>query len=528
MEKQSFDLNELLQRILLEAHAAWRYRWHALVLSWAVAMVGTLLVFGIPDKYESRAQVYADTTALTNPLLRGVAVQQDVRQRLEIITHTLLSRPNLESVAKKTGLALRATTPSAQASLLDALGSSVRVTDTGTRNLYNISYSNTDPKMARNVVQAFLQILMNETLGANTSSTTTAQNFLQQQVRIYNQRLNDALDKLATFKKSHVGYIPDAGGGAYAASLGEARAKLDTLQGQYNTALTKQAMVRKQMRGLATGPGSAGIDPRVQEINAQIASSEQHLNKLLLRYTEAYPDVVATRRMIKQLRQRRDGIKNQTTDQSLASLSTDNPVYQGRQNNLYASQVNLRMLASQIAQQKQRVAILVAQQAKTLDVQAQLQQLTRDYATTKKQYDELVMRLNTAQLSQAASQSGNNLKFRVVNPPQVPLSPSSPKRGLLLIVVFLFAIGMGGAFAWFMHTIRPVFSNMKSLGDFSEHPVIGAFQLIEPLAQRVGRRRQLVGFCAGVTLLAGAMLVGFAFSGPIADIVQQVFVVNIV
>ena len=111
MHKPSFDLHELFQHVLLEARTAWRYRWHALIVAWCVMIVGALLVFGLPNKYAASAQVYADTEALTNPLLRGVAVQPDVRARLQIITQTLLSRPNLEAVADKTGLSLRATTP---------------------------------------------------------------------------------------------------------------------------------------------------------------------------------------------------------------------------------------------------------------------------------------------------------------------------------------------------------------------------------------------------------------------------------
>ncbi len=527
MQNPSFDLHELFQRIVLEAHATWRYRWHALVVAWCVAIVGALLVFGIPNKYQVSAQVYADTTALTNPLLHGVAVQQDVRERLKIITHTLLSRPNLETVADQTGLSLRATSPADKVDLLDELGASVKIADAGAKNLYDISYSDPDSKMAQQVVQAFLQILMNETLGADSSSTVTAQNFLRQQVQNYSDRLNKAEQELAAFKKAHIGYVPGASGGGYAARLGQARVQLEDLQARYDTALGRQATVRRQMHSMANNPGSAGLDPRVQEIDAQIAAGRKQLNALLLRYTDAYPDVVNTRRMIKQLEARREAIKQGRTDQSLASIATDNPVYQERQKNFYDAQVSVRMLGNQIAQQKRLIAELEARQARTLDVQTTLQKLTRNYTTTKQQYDELVKRLNTAQLSQAASQSGNNLKFRVVNPPVVPLEPTSPHRGLLLLVVFLFAVGMGGAFAYFMHKIKPVFSSLKSLRDFSDYPVMGAFHLIESQLRRAGRRRQILEFGAGVGLLAVVMVLGFAFNGPLANVVQQVFVVGV-
>ncbi len=528
MQNSSFDLHELFQHLRLEAHAAWRYRWHALILAWCVAIVGALLVFSLPDKYAASAEVYADTTALTNPLLHGIAVQPNVRQRLQIITHTLLSRPNLKKVADQTGLSLRGTDPADEDAILDRLGSNVQVRGAGVRNLYDITYANPNPDTARKVVQAFLQILMNKTLNGKSSSSASTQQFLQQQVDNYADKLNQAQQQLADFKKAHIGYVPGAGGGGNIQRLQTAQTKLQGLQRQYETAQTQLATIRNQMRGMATDPNSPGINPRVQQINDQIATYQKQLDQLLLRYTDAYPDVIATKRMIKQLKQRRAKLKAGATDpSSLASMATDNPVYQGRQQNLYAMEVNIRALGSQIALQKRLIAELKGKVAKTTDVEATLQQLTRNYNVTKKQYNELAERLNTSELSQAASQSGNNLKFRVVNPPVVPPEPVSPKRGLLLLVVFVFAIGLGGAFAWFLHKIRPVFTSLRSLRNFGDFPVIGAFHLIESRARRVRKRREIFGFCAGVGLLAVVLVLGFANDAHIANMVQHVFVMGV-
>ncbi|HET7664096.1 MAG TPA: XrtA system polysaccharide chain length determinant [Rhodanobacteraceae bacterium] len=503
-QKPSVDLNELYQHVLLEARAAWRYRWHALIFAWCVAIAGALLVFSLPNEYKSNALVYADTEALTNPLLHGVTVKPDVRQRLKIITHTLLSRPNLESVADKTGLSLRAATPTDKAQLLDDLGDSVKVSNAGARNLYNISYVDTDKEMAPKVVQAFLEILMNETLGQNGSSSTTAQKFLQQQVNDYSNRLNQAEQKLAIFKQNNLGYLPSQSGGDYFSRLQDAKARLQTLQNRY--------------AATAASGGARGVqrqvNPRVASIDQQIDAYQKKLNNLLLSYTEAYPDVVLIKRKIKQLQDRRKTLPAYIT--SSGSLPARDANSSSRQ-----------FLAAQIADQKRRVAELESRSGKAADVQVTLQQLTRNYATTKKQYDELVSRLNTAKLSQAAVQSGNNLKFRVVNPPVVPVLPESPKRGLLLLIVFAFAIGLGLLFAYFLHKIRPVFTSLKSLRDFSDYPVMGTFQLIRSRALRVAKRGEVIGFCTGVVLLAAILALGFAYNESLANTVQHIFVAGV-
>ena len=527
MQTESFDLHELFQYVLLEARAAWRYRWRALVVAWCVLIAGTLLVLSLPNKYEASAQVYADTDALTNPLLRGVAVQPDVRERLQVVTHTLLSRPNLETVADKTGLSLRATTPAAKDALLLSLGAAVRIKDAGTTNLYNLSYSDSDREMAQRVVQAFLQILMNDTVGANTASTTTAQNFLDQQVQDYGKRLSEAETKLADFQKANVGYIPSQGGSSYFTRLQAAETQLQSLQAQYDTAVSSRATTQQQMRAMATGSASSGIDPRTQGIDIQIATYQQKLSTLLLSYTDEYPDVTSTRRMIAQLQARRAAIQKNVASGSMMGVVSDNPVYQEMQKSMYTTQVSIQTLATQIGLQKRQIADLKGSADKITDTQATLQQLMRNYDVTKKQYDQLLERSNTAQLSQDATQSGNNLKFRVINPPLVPLLPVSPNRGLLLLLVFGFAVAFGAGFAYLLHKITPVFVTLRDLQDSGDYPVLGAFSLIVSRSRRQEQRRDVIGFCAGAGLLPMALVIAFAFDGHLARLVQHFFVMGV-
>lgn len=526
MQKQSIDLNELFQHLLLEVRASWRYRWHALVVAWCVMIVGALLVFSLPNKYVANAQLYADTEALTNPLLLGVAVRPDVAERLQIITHTLLSRPNLEAVADKTELSLRATTPADKDALLAKLGAAVAVRDAGTKGLYNLSYTDPDRHMAQKVVQAFLQILMNDTLGANTVSTETAQNFLQQQVHDYSNRLNEEEKKLVAFEKANVGYIPSQGGSSYFTRLQAAETQLQNLQGQYDTAVASRATTQQQMRAMASGPSSSGVDPRTQEIDKQIASYRQQLNTLLLSYTDEYPDVISTRRMIAQLQARREALQKNTAGASIMGVVSDNPVYQEMQKSMYSTQVSIHTLAMQIALQKRQITDLRGNVDKIAGVQATWQRLTRDYDITKKQYDQLVTRLNTAQLSQDATQSGNNLKFRVINPPVVPLLPVSPHRGLLLLMVFALALAIGGGFAYFMHKIKPVFASLESLRECGDYPVLGALSLIVSRSRRQEQRREVAGFCTAAGLLAAVLVLGFTFDEHLTHLVQHFFVMG--
>ena len=54
------------------------------------------------------------------------------------------------------------------------------------------------------------------------------------------------------------------------------------------------------------------------------------------------------------------------------------------------------------------------------EVEEQLKQLNRDYDVTKKNYETLLARRESASLSEQMNQNTDTVKFRVVDPPYVP------------------------------------------------------------------------------------------------------------
>ena len=95
-------MQELFAQLLLILRGAWRYRWQALALTWFIALLGWFLVATIPDEFEAQTQVYVDTESLLKPLLQGIAVNRDVMSQVAMMQAVMLSRPNLEKVARET------------------------------------------------------------------------------------------------------------------------------------------------------------------------------------------------------------------------------------------------------------------------------------------------------------------------------------------------------------------------------------------------------------------------------------------
>src|SRR5579859_7122004 len=131
--------------------AAWRRRWLVVATVWLVCLLGWAGVFLIPQSYESQARLYVDTDAVLTPLLHGLAIDTTTASQLEIMQKTLLSRPNLDKLIDRTSLNLNATSAQEREALITALGQGTKLTSEG-RNLFTVSYRNTNPQLAHDVV----------------------------------------------------------------------------------------------------------------------------------------------------------------------------------------------------------------------------------------------------------------------------------------------------------------------------------------------------------------------------------------
>jgi len=105
------DLQATIQQVLDYIKGIWIKKRYIIISSWLVCPLGLFFVSQMPDVYESKARVYADTRSMLQPLLRGLAVQTDPDTEIQMIAKTLLSRPNLEEIARNTDLDIAANSP---------------------------------------------------------------------------------------------------------------------------------------------------------------------------------------------------------------------------------------------------------------------------------------------------------------------------------------------------------------------------------------------------------------------------------
>ena len=237
-----YALRLLMRR---EVSAAWRYRWAAVAVAWVICLGGWAYTWTIPNQYEASARLYVDADAVLTPLLRGLAVDNSLASQLDVLQRTLLSRPNLEKLVSKTDLDLQVSGPADLEGLVASLGTSIRIVPQ-TRNLFTITYRNSRPKLAYDVVQAMLTTFIESKTGNNRTEMEGAQSFLQQQIDSYERQLRAAEKKRADFRTKYIDLLP-ADGSNGVGGLDGARNAVRALQGELTDALASRTMLATEL-----------------------------------------------------------------------------------------------------------------------------------------------------------------------------------------------------------------------------------------------------------------------------------------
>jgi polysaccharide chain length determinant protein (PEP-CTERM system associated) len=460
----------------------WRHRWLALGLMWAVGCLGWAYVWAIKDIYRSTARVYVDSETVLRPLLTGLAVGTDVDTDIEMMRTLLLSRPNLQAVAKTTGLAAKARTPQELERVVQDLSRQIYLS--GDREgTYTLAYRHTDPAMAQRVVSLLLDDFVRETVGHKRDDSTEAQRFLMDQLKSYELKLRGAESALADFKQKHIGLMPGQTGDYYT-SMQQLMTNVEGLQTRYRQLNERRVELERQLDGEEPTFGTLSSSPDSGPYDGQIADLQARIEQLRLQYTDRHPDILMAQQTIEQLRAenrrlRAEGNAGLVFGQGGGAVTSSqrlaiNPVYQTIRVSLSQTNAELAEVRGQLGEYQGQLARLRSRVSVAPEIEAQLAQLNRDYEVNRAQYTALLQRLESARISESAQENTDKLKFRIVDPPLLPLLPDEPNRPLLVTLFSVFAIGAGLAAAFLLSLLRPVFASRTDIQEVLGLRVLGS------------------------------------------------------
>jgi polysaccharide chain length determinant protein (PEP-CTERM system associated) len=516
----------------------WKYRWPSLGAAWLVGLVSAIVVFLIPNQYEATARIYVDTQSILKPLMAGLTVQPNVEQQVGMLSRTLISRPNIEKLVRMADLDLKSSTKADQEALIEKLSRTIEVRSTGRDNLYSLAYRDPEMEKAKRVIQSMVSIFVESSLGASRKDTDSAKVFLNEQIKSYEAKLEEAETRLKEFRLRNID-LQTSDGKDSAGRLADINTHLEQAKLELREAENARDAARAQLNVEGGGlPGSElpNLLPEAQanfatpEIDGRIDAQKRNLDALLQKYTEQHPDVVSTKKLIKDLE---DQKRAQVAELRKAAAAAPKAAAPGGgfANKSLAQQELSRVMATsevQVASLRARVAEYQSRyaQARNLmktspQIEAEAAQLNRDYAINKKNYEDLVARRQSAVMSGELDVASGVADFRLIDPPRVAPKPVSPNRMLLLAGALVVSLAAGVVTAFASSQLRPVFDSASELAERTGLPLLGVVSLVVGDDASRSERRDAYRFVAGsggliVLFLAGLIVTAILTSRQVS------------
>ncbi|MFV0476217.1 MAG: XrtA system polysaccharide chain length determinant [Parahaliea sp.] len=508
-------MHEALAQIWNLTLGVWRYRWIVLLVAWLVAIASWAVIWRLPESYVATARVYVDTNSILRPLLRGLAIQPDMSERVAMMSRTLLSRPNLERLMRMTDLDLEVNTEIEKEEMVESLQKAITLSgDRNNTSLYSIAVEDSSRDASLRIAQSLITVFIENSQSEKRDASADAQSFIDEQIRSYEKRLVSAEERLGRFKQEHLDILPGSDGGYYE-RLQAAQTELDNSR----LALRESENRRNELRSQLSGEDPVFLESSDSGnntvIDARVQALKMRLDTLLSSYTERHPEVRQVQALLDELEKEKEKERKAAMERGALAFGavSGSPVYQSMRSMLAETEGRVAELRVRVSEYENRIANLKAKVHSIPEVEIQLKQLNRDYTVLFDQHQQLLQRRESARLSDDVEQTTSGVSFRVVDPPFTPIRPSKPNKLILNAGGLLLGLGAGVGIGLLISLLFPVYSDTRSITTKTGLPLLGVVTYTQPAIERAkARANSLFYLCVVAALPMAFVIVTFGRS----------------
>jgi polysaccharide chain length determinant protein (PEP-CTERM system associated) len=436
-------------------------KWLIILPAIAIAMAVAIVVIQLPDLYQSSTLVVVKPSTLPNSVVPTVT-EDGLTRQINSIAQVVTSRSSLEPLIEKYDLYK---TEKARGEpmevLIEYMRKSITVEVNTSRNDitngFNITYRGRNAKTTQAVTAELASKYVDEQTKNTINSTTSAKQFIDQQVNQTKEEL-DAVDKQRLdFMQQNVGNLPSEASSlvgqlsglreqqkAYISDVGR-------LQDRRSALTTQLALVKKSSDQLKDDVAENTTDPKTtlawSQLVARKADLESQLTRMLTELRPKHPDVLAKQAEVdsvnsamdqmiiewkQRIKEKQDKLRDRP-DLTVANLEAELQLVDGEAKR---EQRMLGDIDKQIAEVLSRINDVPG-------VEVRLGALDRDYQTKKTSYDQLLLQAQKIGLGADAANQQQGEGIEVVDPANLPVRPVAPKRFMLMGVGLAVGLGVG-------------------------------------------------------------------------------------
>ena len=391
-----------------------------------LTVLGTIGGFIMPKRFESSTTILVQGQGVLNPLVNytmAVAMQPD--DQLSNFNEIVYSTPIIEALMDSLGLGQGGKTELEKQQQVKAVMKSIK-TDRNGSDSFTMSFYSNSPETAQKAVSVLAELFIQTKSGFENTKNDFAVQFFAQRLDSLRDKFEESQQELVNSMKQHVTSLPEGDRELYSNISDKDKdiGSLETTVSNYQQALN----ILKKTLSSTSGPLDMKSLYEIPLLGVPYADQVQttltKYDQMRRTYTDQYPDVQDARANVLQLLGR--------TEEIIESDITT------KQNRIWE------------LEKERNGAIESVQQATT--AQSQDQDIQSNFSIYKELYNNMKIKLEQAQANRALEENGER-GYVVLDPPQLPTSPSKPNKPLMIgggfslgLVIGIFAAGLAELF----------------------------------------------------------------------------------
>ena len=471
-------------------------RWWVVVVPLLVLpLLSVAFSFLIPPRYLSQTLVLIEEQKVPDNFVKSV-VTSDLDSRLASMREQILSRSHLQPIIERYNL--YGTQHLDMDDRIDLVRKDIDikpihsdVARSGGLPGFSIAFKADDARTAQLVCSDITSLFVNENLHVRAEAAEGTTDFLKAQLEDKKRSLDEQDAKLAAFQRQYIGRLPgqENTNSEMLTSLNtQLEATTQQLARMEQDRSYVQAMLAQQGQTAIPGKDGTSVVPShtaspESEIQLQTLLAQE--SELTAHYTSDYPDVVAVRRKIADLRKQMAASPSTSSTSGGPITVRESPAVQQLRAQLKAEEVGIQEKRKEQAQLQNNIRQYEGRLESSPMVEEEYKQLTRDYQTAQSIYDDLLNKMNQSKMATDLEKRQEGEQFKVMDEANLPDAPFSPKRVVFLASGAGFGLILGLAIAALLEYRDTSLRSERDVWAFTKLPTLGLIGFSTAMPQRV-------------------------------------------
>lgn len=483
--QEQIDLERILQIVR-------RRLPYALAVSTALLIASAVVIFSLPAVYRSTGKIAVQSQQIPSDLVRSTV--ESTSPRIGFTQQLVMTDAQLEKIIDTYQPYPPDRFNGGTADMVRELRAHILIDgivdpfSSGRPTIaFSVSFEHGSPETAYNIANELVQLFLRQNALARTTLATETSAFLKQETDKLSIRARELEREVADFKQRYSNALPEHLG-LRVGMLESAQSDLRSLRRDIDASEQEIRYLETQRSLYTSQPAIGGADrPETLTPSERLAALKIQLRQMSKVYTQSHPEVIDITRAITRLEA--DLRSGRAGSDDLTSAGIADPARADIEYKLNAAHQRVDSLREQQSALQQTIHDLQASIMETPQVERGLTELTQEYDTAIKEYEDVRAKQRQAELAESLEEKKMAERFVLLDPPAIPTDPERPKKPKLLAGAVFLSLASGAGVVVVAEALDTTIRDRAAIASLTGKP---PFAVLPYLGEPRSRKRKRI------------------------------------